>query len=151
MPSSSGIIGSCRREATCVSFLAPQSRPCTKLSTLVSGGSALFEVGLGGGRHCATSSRQPLWCRNDQNVAVPACGLSCWSVNSIWMDWPALWNLIFSATVWCSGQVPDVWIVFIHHHSLPKRRLHCHCIVTAKTSVSEIFRPAMSLIFKVSR
>jgi hypothetical protein len=54
----------------------PQSSPCTKPSTLVTGLSALFDLGARCGRHRATSSRHPLSCTNDQNVAVPACGLS---------------------------------------------------------------------------
>ncbi len=65
-----------------------------------------------------------------QKVAVPAWGLSCWSVRPISMDWPALWNLLFPAIVWWTGRMPDDRVVFIYHQSVSDRWPFFNCIVT---------------------
>ena len=83
-----------------MSFFASQSRPCTKPITFVTGLRALFKIGAGCGRQRGTSSRQPVSCRNDQNVAVPAWGAELLVGELDWMDRPPLSNWIFSATVW---------------------------------------------------
>jgi len=70
-----------------------------------------------------------------QNVAVPAWGLSCWSVKPISMDWPALLNLMFPATVLVNRACADDCVVFIYHQSVPDRWPFFNCIVTAKYSL----------------
>ena len=71
-----------------------------KASAFSKGSNLLLEVGSGCGRAAAKRLRQSSRCSQPQNTALPACGESCCSVNSMAIALPPLLNSNDPATVW---------------------------------------------------